>query len=111
MDCYTRLCETYKQDVPHARFTSKGATGPCPKCGSVDRFGIWRMGRRERFLCRQCRARGSLIDYLSFTRALTVREAMRSADDLTQALSQRKPHDADPGWAAAALVSMDFMTA
>ena len=50
--------------------------GPCPFCGGSDRFLVWpEKGETGAYWCRQCNARGDLIQYLRDVRKMTFREA------------------------------------
>lgn len=51
---------------------------PCPGCGGKDRFIIW--PAKNRYLCRQCRKTGDVIQYLRDFHGYSFQEACRKAN-------------------------------
>lgn len=51
---------------------------PCPGCGGKDRFIIW--PTKNRYLCRQCRKTGDVIQYLRDFHGYSFQEACRKAN-------------------------------
>ena len=81
------------------RETPKELSGPCPKCGGVDRFhcqATW-------FFCRQCHPeRGDAIEFMRWLHGCDFREACQklgAADSPTEPL-QRRPENSSKGQTA-----------
>jgi P4 family phage/plasmid primase-like protien len=95
------LVSLLQRDSIHlVRATPNELCSPCPFCGGEDRFRVFLDGDKEKYWCRQCGAKGDVLQYFQDTRKTGLGDAVRHI--CGQGREYIPPHAATPEGASKA---------